>query len=80
MLARMWTKGNPTPTPAPLLVGVETCTTSLEINLAVFQKIARASYTTTGHIPKRRSTIPQGHLLYYVHRSFICDSQKPETT
>jgi hypothetical protein len=34
MLARIWSKGN-TPT---LLVGEQTCTTTLEINLAVSQK------------------------------------------
>ena len=34
MLARMWRKRN---TP-PLLVGLQTCTTTLEINLVVLQK------------------------------------------
>jgi hypothetical protein len=34
MLVRMWSKGK---TP-PLLVGVQTCTTTLEINLVVSQK------------------------------------------
>jgi hypothetical protein len=42
----------------PLLVGLQTGTTTLEINLAVPQKIgnsstSRPSYTTLGHIPKR---------------------------
>ena len=81
MLVRLWSKGN---TP-PLLVGVQTCTTTLEINLAVSQKTgnsstSRPSYTTPGHIPKRCPTIPQGHLLNYVHSSFIHNSQKLETT
>ena len=41
MLARMWRKRN---TP-PLLVGLQACTTTLEISLAVPQKIA---HSTTG--------------------------------
>ena len=35
MLVRMWRKRN---TP-PLLVGLQACTTTLEINLAVFRKL-----------------------------------------
>jgi hypothetical protein len=73
MLARMWNKGS---TP-PLLVGVQTCKATLEINLAVSQNIgnsfiSRPSYTTPGHMPKRCPTIPEGHMLHYVHNSFIC--------
>jgi hypothetical protein len=50
MLARMWSKGN---TPQ-LLVAVQTFTITLEINLAVSQKIGnrsnlRPSDTTPGH-------------------------------
>jgi hypothetical protein len=41
MLARMWRKRN---TP-PLLVGLQACTTTLEISLAVLQKI---EHSTTG--------------------------------
>jgi hypothetical protein len=79
MLVRMWSKEN---TP-PLLVGVKTCTTTLEINLVVSQKTrnsstSRLSYTTPGHIPKRCSTTPQGQLLNYVHSSFTHNSQKLE--
>jgi hypothetical protein len=53
-LARIWSKGE---TP-PLLVGMQTCTTTLEINLIFSQKIgsnstSRPSYTTPGHRPKR---------------------------
>lgn len=52
MLARMWRTGNI----PPLLVAVQTCTTTLEINLAVSQKVgnrytSKSSYTTIGHIP-----------------------------
>jgi hypothetical protein len=73
MLVRTWSKGN---TP-PLLVGVQTCITTLEINLVVSQMIgnsstSRSSYITHGNIPKSCSTIPQGHLLNYVHSSSIC--------
>jgi hypothetical protein len=50
MLARMWSKGN---TP-PLLVGMPSCTTTLEISLAISQKIVNR-YTT------RRSYIIPGH-------------------
>jgi hypothetical protein len=69
----------------PLLVGLQTDATTLEINLAFSQKIgnsftSRPSYTTPGYIPKTYSTIPQGHLLSYVHSNFICNSQKLETT
>ena len=72
MLVRMWSKEN---TP-PLLVGVQTCINSLEINLVVSWKpgnssISRLSYTAPGHIPKRCSTIWQGHMLNYYHSSFI---------
>jgi hypothetical protein len=61
MLLKMQNKGN---TP-PLLVGVQTCTTILEINLDVSQKIGSRStskprYNTPGYIPKRCSTILQG--------------------
>jgi hypothetical protein len=77
MLVRLWTKGN---TPS-LLVGVQTCIIIMDINLAVSQKIgnsstSRHSYITPGYIPKRCSTIIQGHMLQYVHSSFICNSQK----
>jgi hypothetical protein len=77
MLVRMQSKGN-----APsLLLGGQTCTTSLQINMALSQKIgyqstSRPSYTTPGHIPEGYSTVPQGHSLNYVHSSFIRDSQK----
>jgi hypothetical protein len=61
MLARIWRKRN---TP-PLLVGLQTGTTTLEINLEVPQKIVnrstwRPSNTTLGNIPKWCVTIPQG--------------------
>jgi hypothetical protein len=81
MLPKMWRKRNN----SPLLVGLETRITTLEINLQVPQKIgSRAtwifSYITLGHIPRRCPTMPQGHVFYYVHSSLICDSQKLETT
>ena len=79
MLERMWSKGN---TPL-LLVGMQTCTTTLEISMAVSQKIGnqpttRPSNTTLGHIPKECSIILQGHLFSYVYRSIIYNSQNVE--
>ena len=78
---RMWSEGNT----LPLLGEVQTGTITLEINLAVSQKsgnssTSRLSYTTSGHIPKRCPSIPQEHLLNYVHSSLIHISQKLETT
>ena len=72
MLARVWHKRS---TPL-LLVGVQTCTTTLEINLVVPQTTVnsstlRPSYTTPACMPKICPTITQGHLLNYVHCSFI---------
>jgi hypothetical protein len=54
MLAWMWRKRN---TP-PLFVGLQACTTTLEISLAVPQKIGhsttgRSSNTSSGHISRR---------------------------
>jgi hypothetical protein len=59
-LARMCSKGNT----HPLLVGIQTWTTTLEINLEVSQKIGTSStsrhiYIVPGHITKRFSTTPQ---------------------
>jgi hypothetical protein len=53
MLVRMWKKRN---TP-PLLVGLQACTTTVEISLVVPQKTGHSTssgprYTTPGHIPK----------------------------
>jgi len=68
-----------------LLVGLQTVTTILEINLEVPQKIGHwtawgSSYTSLEHIPKRCSNIQQRHVLHYVHRSLIYNSQKLERT
>ena len=81
MLARVWSKGN---TPS-LLVKVQTCVAIVEINMVVSQKTgnqstSRPSYTIPGHIPKGSANLSQGHLLNYVLRSFICNSQKLKTT
>ena len=81
MLARMWSKGDT----LSLLVRVQTCKATLEIYMAISQKIgnrstSRPSYTTPVHIPKTCSTMPQGHLVNYAHSSFIHNSQKLETT
>ena len=68
MLERMWSKGN---TP-PLLVRMQTCTTTLETSLAISQNIGNQptswpSNATLRHIPKACSIMPQGHLFNYVH-------------
>jgi hypothetical protein len=64
MLMRIWSKGNT----SSLLVGMQTCPTTLEINVAVSQKTGNhstssPSYTTPGYITKGCSTIPQRHLI-----------------
>jgi hypothetical protein len=81
MLASLWRKGN---TPS-LMVGVQTCITTLEINLVVSQKTgnsstSKLSSTTPGHVPNRLSNIPQEHFFNYVYSSFIHNSQRSETT
>ncbi|KAL6035709.1 hypothetical protein STEG23_008664, partial [Scotinomys teguina] len=78
MLERMWSKRNT----SPLLVGVQTGTATLEINMVVSQKIgnhstSRPSYTTLGHIPKEYTIIPQGHMFNYVSSSIIHNSPEP---
>jgi hypothetical protein len=64
MLARMWRKRN---TP-PLLVGLQACTTTLEISPAVPQKIehstsGRSSNTYPGHIPRRCPNRYEGNFI-----------------
>jgi hypothetical protein len=66
-------------------LGMQTCNTTLDINLAGFQKIenscnSRHIYTTPEYIPKRFSTIPHRHFLNLVHSTFICSGQKLGTT
>jgi hypothetical protein len=36
-------------------------------------------YITPGNISKRSSTIKQGHMLYHIHSSLMCNSQNLET-
>jgi hypothetical protein len=57
-------------------MGLQTGTTTLEINLEVPQKIGnrstyRHSYTTLDF-----SNMPQELMFHYVHSSLICDIQK----
>ena len=64
MLERMWSKGNT----HPLMVGMQTCATTLEISMTLSQKIGNqptsgSNSTTFGNIPKRCSTILQKHFL-----------------
>ena len=58
---------------------------ALQSSMAVSQKIrkqssSRPSNTTFGYISKGCSIVPQGHVLNYVHSSFVCHSQNLETT
>lgn len=68
----------------PLLEGLKTSTTALQISLELFcnienDSIRRPSYTISGRMTKRRPTIPQGYVFNYVHSMLICNSQKLET-
>jgi hypothetical protein len=77
----MWRKKN---TP-PLLVGLQAYTTTLEISLAVTQKIGHSntgesSNTTPEHISRRCSNRKEGHILHYVHSSLIYNTQNLERT
>ena len=81
MLERMWDKGNT----SALLVGMKAGTTPLDVSVAISQKIrkqpsSRPSNTSFGRIAKGYSIVPQGHVLNYVHSSFVCHSQNLETT
>ena len=76
MLERMWSKGST----HPLLVVMQPCATTLEITVAVSQKIANlptlaSRNITLGHIPKRCPIILQEHLFNYVQNRIICNSQ-----
>ena len=56
-----------------------------DISMTISQKIkkqpsSRPSNTTFGYISKGCSVMPQGHVLNYVHSSFVCHSQNLETT
>jgi hypothetical protein len=58
---------------------------SLGFNWQFFRKLEIVlhedpSYTTPAHIPERCPTIPEGHMLHYVHRGLICNSQKLKRT
>ncbi|KAM7324975.1 hypothetical protein ACRRTK_015228 [Alexandromys fortis] len=69
----------------PLLVGMQTCATTLEISVVISQEVRDQptpgpSNTTLGNIPKRCPIILQKHLFNYVHSSIICNSQNLETT
>jgi hypothetical protein len=81
MLARMWRK-RITP---PLLVGLQACKTTLEISLAVPQKIGQVyyrripQYFSWEYIQKMFQPV-EGHMLHYVHSSLIYNSQKLEST
>jgi hypothetical protein len=64
-----------------LLMGFLTCSTTLEINLAVSQKkleivlLEDPALPAPVHIPKRCSTKPQVNMLHYICSSLIYNSQ-----
>ena len=72
---KMWSKGNT----LSLVVWVQTCTTTLETNLEVSQKIeysstSKSCYTTPGHIPKidplsHNDTCPTLFIAAFIHNS-----------
>jgi hypothetical protein len=69
----------------PLLVGVQTCIATMEINMVVPHEIWNVStliliYISLGHILIGHTILPNGDLLNYVHYGFIHNSQKLETT
>ena len=69
----------------PLLVGVQTCTATLQVSMAMSKKIrkpstSRPSNTIFAYMLKGCSIIPQGHVHNYVHSSMILNSQNLETT
>ena len=75
----MQSKGN---TP-PLLVGMQTLATTLEISMEVSQKIGSqptsgSSSTTLGHIHKSCSITLQRHLFIHIHSSIVCTIQNLE--
>ena len=79
MLERMWSKGNT----HPLMMGMETCSTTLEsvwqflrklgINIPQDPAIPVLEYT------QKCSIILQNHLYNSVQSSIICNSQNLET-
>ena len=81
MLERLWGNGNT----SALLVGLQADTVPLDVSVEISQKIRkqpflRPSNTTFGYIIKRCLIVLLGHVLNYVHNSFVCHSQNVETT
>ena len=62
-----------------LLVEIQTCTATMEHNMAVPTKLGMNGLQDTV-TPKGHSILPQGHLLNYVHDGLIHNSQKLGTT
>ena len=75
-----WSKGNT----HPLLVGVQTCTTTLENHMAATQNwkptyLKTQQYHSWVHT-QRMHTHTTVHLLNHVHSNIIHNSQNLETT
>ena len=77
---KIWSKGGT----CPLLVGAKVvqplCKSIWWFLYKQNSFMSRPRNTTLGHIPKRYPTTTQGHLLIYVHCSFISNNPKLETT
>jgi hypothetical protein len=66
-----------------LLVGVQMCTATMEINVpreAGKQFISRSICNTLGHIAKGFFTVLQRHLINHIHWCCIHNSLKLKTT
>jgi hypothetical protein len=84
MLSRMRRKRNS----PPLLVGLQACTSKLLLWKSVWQFLRKLDIVISedpaipllGIHPEDVPTCNKGHMLHYVHSSFIYNSQKLERT
>ena len=76
----MWSDRNA----PPLLVGMQTCTITLEISMAVSQEIENQPTSgpnnTTGICTQRMLNHTTSTLFNYVHSNITCNRQNLETT
>lgn len=78
-LARMRRRATPS-----ISDGMPACSVTMEINMAVHQKVGNQSISrprpiTLGHTPKGCSMLHQEHLFKFVHCGFIHNNQQLET-
>ena len=77
----MWGKGNT----SALLMGMKTGTATLDISMAISQKIRKnlpqdPAIPLLGIYPKDAQSCHKGHVLSYVHSSIVCLSQNLESS